>query len=172
MTHKFLSCVLVFAIEMLPCAAQESTKPDAIPVDVKWTLDAANPTQRTAIKSVILLVCPRTNRKGTGFLLSDGLIVTNNHVVEGCTAEEMKANPFGAQEFGFSKMAADKDVDLALLHPSRHLTGGLELGSDTDKPLATPVTTWGFPLTYNGLLLFSALGTSRVTSRTERAGKK
>jgi S1-C subfamily serine protease len=76
--------------------------------------------------------------------------VTNNHVVEGCTANEMKANPFGAQEFGFSKMVTDKDVDLALLHPSKHLIGGLELGSDQDSPLSTSVNTWGFPLSYNG----------------------
>jgi len=88
--------------------------------------------------------------KGTGFLLVDGLIVTNNHVVEGCTAEDMKANPFGAQEFGFSKMATDKDVDLALLHPSKHLNGGLEIGPDRDSPIGTSVSTWGFPLTYNG----------------------
>ena len=150
MAYKLLACIIVFSLEMLPCMGQQLEKPDTVPTAVQWTLDAAGPTQRVAIKSVYLLYCPKTNMKGTGFLLSDGLIVTNNHVVEGCTAQEMKASPFGAQEFGFSKMATDKDVDLALLHPSKHLSGGLELGSDQDSPLGTSVNTWGFPLSYNG----------------------
>jgi S1-C subfamily serine protease len=150
MAHKLLACILVLGLEMLPCIGQESAKPDTIPTAVQWTLDAAGPTQRAAIKSVVLLYCPKTQMKGTGFLLSVGLIVTNNHVVEGCTAGEMRANPFGAQEFGFSKMATDRDVDLAILNPSKQLTGGLELGPDQDSPLGTSVNTWGFPLTYNG----------------------
>jgi Trypsin-like peptidase domain len=150
MAHKLLACILAFGIEMLPCTGQQPEKHDTTPTAVQWTLDAAGPTQRAAIKSVVLLVCTKTNMKGTGFLLSNGLIVTNNHVVEGCTAEEIRANPFGAEEFGFSKMAIDKDIDLALLHPSKTLRGGLELGSDQDPPLGTSVNTWGFPLTYNG----------------------
>ena len=134
----------------LPSAAQKANEPDdAVPTAVQWTLDAAGPTQRNAIKSVVLLVCPKTNMKGTGFRLAGGLIVTNNHVVNGCTALEMKANP-GSEEFGFSKMAVDKDVDLAVLHPAKLLPGGLDLGSDVDAEIGTTVSTWGFPLAYNG----------------------
>jgi hypothetical protein len=151
MAWKLVSCILAFGFGLIPCTAQELEKTEAIPTAVQWTLDAAGPTQRVAIKSVVLLYCPKTNMKGTGFLLSDGLIVTNNHVVEGCTAADMRANPFGAhQGFGFTKMAADREVDLALLHPDKRLTGGLELGADQDLPLGTSVTTWGFPLIYNG----------------------
>lgn len=150
MPHYLLACILVLGLEILPCMGQVSVRPDTIPTAVQWTLDAAGPTQRSAIKSVFLLYCPKTQMKGTGFLLSDGLVVTNNHVVEGCAAGEVRANPFGAQEFGFEKMATDKDVDLAVLRPSKHLSGGLELGSDQDPPLGTSVNTWGFPLIYNG----------------------
>lgn len=62
----------------------------------------------------------------------------------------MKADPFGSQEFGFSKMVTDKGVDLALLRPSKHLTGGLQLAPDTDSQIGASVNTWGFPLMYNG----------------------
>lgn len=150
MPRRLLAFTLVFGLEILLCVAQEPGKPDTIPTAVQWTLDAAGPTQRSAIKSVFLLYCPKTQMKGTGFLLSDGLVVTNNHVVEGCNAGEVKANPFGAQEFGFDKMATDNDVDLAVLHPSKHLSGGLELGPDQDPLIGTSVNTWGFPLIYNG----------------------
>ncbi len=147
MVHKVLARVLLlfFGFGSLTCLGQESGKQDSIPVAVQWTLDAGGPVQRTAIKSIVLLYCPKTEMKGTGFLLSTGLIVTNNHVVQGCTAAEMQANPFGAQQFGFDKMATDGEVDLAALHPSKHLAGGLDLGLDEDPPLGTEVNTWGLP---------------------------
>jgi S1-C subfamily serine protease len=151
MLYRIPPIMLFFFVVVLSCAAQESQKHnESVPTAVQWTLDAAGPTQRAAIKSVVLLVCPKTMMKGTGFILREGLIVTNNHVVEGCTAEEMKANPFGTEEFGFLKMATDKEVDLAILRPSKHFTEGLELGSDTDSRIGTSVNTWGFPLIYNG----------------------
>jgi S1-C subfamily serine protease len=72
--------------------------------------------------------------KGTGFLLSNGLIVTNNQV--GCTKDEMIANPLSnAEKFGFTKMVTDPDRDLALLHPAKHLSGELELAPSDEDPL-------------------------------------
>jgi S1-C subfamily serine protease len=146
----FLS--LLLGLWVFACYGQEAEKPSTIPAAVQWTINAAGPIQRAAIKSVFLLSCSKTNMKGTGFLLSNGLIVTNNHVVEGCTKEEMVANPWStAEKFGFTKMATDPDRDLALLHPAKHLTGGLELApSDEDPALETGVETWGFPLSDNG----------------------
>ena len=40
--------------------------------------------------------------------------------------------------------------DLALLRPTSHLEGGFELGSDVSPTVGTTVTTWGYPLIYNG----------------------
>src|SRR5258706_7374395 len=102
MRHRLFAGILLTVLTARTCATQESERSDTTPTAVQWTIDAAGPTQRTAIKSVVLLYCPNTNNKGTGFLLREGLIVTNNHVVEGCTAAEMQANPFGGQAFGFS----------------------------------------------------------------------
>jgi len=147
--NSLAATIALFCVASLPSAAQQDKTIDTVPTAVQWTLDAAGPTQRNAIKSVVLLYCPKTNSKGTGFLLVGGLIVTNNHVVNGCTVLEMKANP-GTEEFGFSKMAVDKDVDLAVLRPAKPLAGGLDLGSDVDAEIGTSVSTWGFPLQYNG----------------------
>jgi S1-C subfamily serine protease len=151
MHHEVFGSILIVGVAALACNAQGSRNHnESIPTAVQWTLDAAGPTQRTAIESVVLLVCPKTNKKGTGFVLRDGLIVTANHAVDGCTAGEMVADPFEGEQFGFLKMATDKDVDLAVLRPSKHLSGGLELAADADSQIGTSVTTWGFPLTYNG----------------------
>jgi len=130
--------------------SEQKPEGGVIPTATQWTLDAAGPTQRTAIRSVFLLYCPNTKMKGTGFLLKDGLVVTNAHVVTGCTPEQMIGMSSTGSQLRFKKMAKDEAADLALLRPSTALSGGLELGSDQDPAVGTAVSTWGFPLSYNG----------------------
>jgi S1-C subfamily serine protease len=122
----------------------------AVPVSTQWDLDSAGPTQRTAIKSVYLVVCSKANRKGTAFLMRNGILVTDNHVVEGCQSNELEATSPMGRRITFSKIVTDPNRDLALLQPSERLEGGLELGTDISPPIGTTVTTWGFPLIYNG----------------------
>jgi S1-C subfamily serine protease len=121
-----------------------------VPVSTQWVLDAAGPTQRAAIKSVYLVVCPKTGKKGTAFLLSGGTMVTDNHVVDGCGSGDLWAMSPMAEKIFFSKVITDPNRDLALLRPARKLEGGLELGLDVSPKVGTAVTTWGFPLIYNG----------------------
>lgn len=124
--------------------------PSQVPVSTQWLIDAAGLTQRSAIKSVYLLVCPKTNQKGTAFLLKSGVMVTDNHVIEGCGSADLWAmSPMGVK-ITFSKIVTDTNRDLALLRPMSHLDGGFDLGSDESPNVGTTVTTWGFPLIYNG----------------------
>jgi S1-C subfamily serine protease len=149
-----LSTVLLLLLSFfVPTPGQEPAKGDSVPVATQWVLDAAGPTQRNSIASVFLLICPATSKKGTSFLLSSGLVVSNEHVVHGCDA----TNIIGyigytpkAERITFKKIVVDVNRDLALLRPARALTGGLELGSDLDPKLGSAVSTWGFPLIYNG----------------------
>jgi S1-C subfamily serine protease len=129
---------------------QEKQQAGAVPTATQWTLDAAGPPQRNAIGSVFLMYCPSTHTKGTGFLLTNGLVVTNHHVVKGCELQQIAARTSSGSEIRFRKMAVDEVVDLALLRPSAPMTGGLELGSDLDPAVGSAVSTWGFPLTFNG----------------------
>ncbi|MFN0167838.1 MAG: serine protease [Bryobacteraceae bacterium] len=121
-----------------------------VPVATQWTLDAAGATQRNSIKSVYMMVCPATQKKGTGFLIESGAVVTNEHVVHGCTAANMEAYPSTGGKVLFSDIAVDADRDLAVLRPKERLTGGLALGSETALNLGQSVTTWGYPLIYSG----------------------
>jgi hypothetical protein len=124
--------------------------PNQVPIATQWLLDAAGPKQRGAIKSVYLLVCPKTNKKGTAFLLKSGTMVTDNHVIEGCSSADLWAmSPMGVR-ITFSKIVTDQNRDLALLRPTSHLEGGFELSPDESPAVGTTVTTWGFPLIYNG----------------------
>jgi hypothetical protein len=129
---------------------QASSDENQVPISTKWLLDAAGPTQRASISSVYLLVCSRTSKKGTGFLITNGLMVTDNHVIEGCQSGEVTGTSSTGETVSFSKMVTDSTRDLALLKPSRHLTGGLTLGDDQSLKVGVSVTTWGYPLIYNG----------------------
>jgi hypothetical protein len=148
-----VSLTILSVAILAPLFAQESRHAQGdnqVPVSTQWVLDAVGPTQRSAIKSVYLLLCPRTGTKGTAFLISKGILVTDNHVVEGCGSSDLTAISSMAERIMFAKMVTDPNRDLALLKPSRHIEGGLKLGNDISPKVETAVTTWGFPLIYNG----------------------
>jgi len=126
---------------------REATK---LPAATQWTLEAAGPVQQAEINAVMLLVCTSTKMKGTGFLIDNGLVVTNNHVVSGCNADQMMGVTSAGVQIRFLKVTADPDVDLALLKPSQKMIGGLHLASGEKPPVGTSVSTWGYPLQFNG----------------------
>ena len=67
--------------------AVEPSATDNVPVATRWTLDTAGEIQRNSITSVYLMICPKTQSKGTGFALKNGIIVTNEHVVHGTAVQ-------------------------------------------------------------------------------------
>jgi len=154
-----------------PTCCQQETKAETMPASTHWLLDASTVAQRHAIMSVYLLICPRANVKGTAFLLSNGIMVSNWHVVSGCSAEELIASSSSGREVKFAKMITDADRDLALLRPVTTLQGGLVLGNDGDPPLEKRVSTWGFPLMYNGPAPLLSIGYVAGYSE-ERAGNR
>lgn len=144
-----------FLILGVPACAQGQAKPakpqvEGVPVDTQWTLDAAGIVQRNAIRSVLLLVCPRTAMKGTGFLIAGGKVITAAHVVDGCNAADLEGTTPLNAAIQFSRIIRDEHRDLAVLVPKVALEGGLQLATDASVPLGKAVTTWGFPLIYNG----------------------
>lgn len=121
-----------------------------IPASTQWTLDAAGDTGRSAITSVFMIVCPQTGSKGSGFLINGGLVVTNEHVVRGCGANQIIAVSAFGQKFAITQVWIDANRDLAILKPVTALNGGLELSKSDNLQVGESVTTWGYPLGYNG----------------------
>jgi S1-C subfamily serine protease len=56
----------------------------------------------------------------------------------------------GGKQIKFLKVATDPDVDLALLKPSQTRSGGLHLATLDSPSVGTSVSTWGYPLQFNG----------------------
>jgi S1-C subfamily serine protease len=147
---KRLTPALAQTVLCIGCLAEQQTPTTEMPVATQWTLDAAGPVQQNGIKAVVLLVCPVTHMKGTGFLVNDGLVVTNNHVVSGCSAQQMVGHSSLGATIHFRKLSSDQVVDLALLRPTEVLGGGLQLAAGVGPSVGTPVSTWGYPLSFNG----------------------
>lgn len=162
-SRRFAFVFAIAAISLLlsgPTNGQ-TTQPDdaqAVPVATQWTLQAVPLGQKTTVKSVLLIECRKAGHKGTAFLLESGTVVTNNHVVKGCTAGELWARSPMGQTVTFAKMATDDERDLAILRPSEPLNGGLEIGPDVDPPPEAKVKTWGFPLSYEGFAPILSIG--------------
>lgn len=171
LSAKVFVCFLAVLVGLAATSIAQEAADSSVPVATQWNLDAAGVTQRNSIKSVYLMVCPVTQKKGTGFLIKSGSVVTNEHVVNGCTAANIEAYPSIGGKVLFSEMTVDADLDLAVLRPKLKLTGGLALGSDTSLNLGESVTTWGYPLIYSGpapiLSVGYAAGFNAVKVRTK-----
>ena len=122
---------------------------NSIPISTQWLLDAAGKIGRSAINSVCLIVCPKTNSKGTGFLIKSGHVVTNWHVIRDCDATEVFGLLNDGKEVLFQKMFLDENRDLAILEPTKQFGKGLEVINQKVE-VGTKVSTWGYPLGYSG----------------------
>lgn len=121
-----------------------------IPISTQWTLDATGEVGRSSVNSVYMIICPATGSKGSGFLIDNGLIVTNEHVITGCSTNQIFAISAYGQKIPISQKWIDSDRDLAVLRPAITQTGGLSIVKDNDLKVGESVTTWGYPLGYNG----------------------
>ena len=124
-------------------------KENDIPISTKWLLDSVGKRGRSVINSIYLIFCPKTGNKGTGFLIKSGQIITNWHVVENCSASEIFGFSSAGYKIEFQTLKIDKNRDLVMLFPKNALKGGLEI-KDQEIKTGFQVSTWGYPLGYNG----------------------
>jgi hypothetical protein len=125
-------------------------KEDNIPISTKWLIDSVGETGRTLINHIFIILCPRNNSKGTGFLYKSGHIITNWHVVKDCSSNEIIAISSKGDKIEFIDVVTNKDKDLALLTPKEQLDNGLEIDTSYEIKPGIQISTWGHPLGYNG----------------------
>lgn len=157
---KLIVFVITFAVSLPLLAETTQGSLAEIPTSVQTTalLDAAGPQQREAIKSIFLVACPVTQVAGTGFLLDNGVIVTNAHVVKGCSNANAYALATDNRRVQFRKVISDEARDLALLVPTTPQGNGLKLSADTDPLPGTEISTWGYPFLFNGTTPLLSVG--------------
>lgn len=145
-----------------------------IPVSTQWTLDAVGEIGRSSMKSVYMVTCHATGSKGSGFLLENGLIVTNEHVVRGCLDSQITLTSAFGEQIRVSQSWIDSNRDLAILRPSIAQSGGLTISREIRLNVGESVTTWGYPLGYNGPTPLLSVGylAGFISHQTSRGIKK
>ena len=143
---------------------------DNAPISTKWLLDSVGEIGRNTIQSVFMIICLTTGFKGTGFLHKSGNIITNYHVVKGVGSDEVTAISSAGQQIRFSNIVPDQNRDLAILKPIQELKGGLDIDLNGAVAPGIQVSTWGFPLGYNGPPPLLTVG--YVSGFIERNGTK
>ncbi|MDO9529196.1 MAG: serine protease [Syntrophales bacterium] len=148
---KVFYVILVLSLSYAKLISQiEGKMEDYSPTATQWLLNAVGDSGKTAIKSVYMIYCKKTASKGSGFLLKDGPIITNEHVIRDCQANDIIAiSPTGVK-FAIKDVKIDTARDLAALIPQQKLSDGVLLGDDADISAGEIVWTWGYPLGYNG----------------------
>lgn len=122
----------------------------SLPISTRWLLDAVGNIGRSAINSVYMITCPQTRQKGTGFLLASGHVITNWHVVAESPIDSIRAVSSRGVQISFTDLIADQNRDLAALIPNETIKGGLNIVDEGEVSVDTQVSTWGYPLGYNG----------------------
>lgn len=140
---------LLSALALSPSLRAQN--PVQVPASVNsgLVMDAAGPEQRRSLGAIYLIVCPPTGA-GTGFLLDSGVVVTNAHVVGTCIADQLVGISATNERIQFRKVIADAVRDLAILVPEHDLGRGFKLAVRDNPVPGTTVSTWGYPLLYDG----------------------
>ena len=123
---------------------------NGIPVSTQWTRDAvSNSNQRQVVDSAYMITTVNGS-KGSGFLLENGYVVTNRHVIDGCPVVGIFGTSSRGERIAFSDCTLGTKRDLAFLEPATDLSGGLSLTNSNDIEIGSRVETWGYPLGHGG----------------------
>jgi len=88
---------------------------------------------------------------GTGFIIrSDGIVVTNYHVVEGASKLTVITTPPNSKEFNARVIGGDASADLAILKIEGHDLPTVPLGNSSDLMLGQRVVALGYALALEG----------------------
>ncbi|MFI5000575.1 MAG: trypsin-like peptidase domain-containing protein [Reyranellales bacterium] len=101
---------------------------------------------------------------GTGFYISSDIVVTNSHVIEGCT--EIWGRKHGQDVGGMQLVVANKVDDLAALRASKFNAQYLKLRVDAPVKAAEAVLVFGYPLAF----ALSSSGNTTLGNVTALAG--
>jgi S1-C subfamily serine protease len=147
------------------------TPKDALPVSAPITTDSSGRHGAIAAKSVMRIICKTTSMGGTGFLHKSGMVITAAHVVEECKIPDLLLILSSGRRINIASVKLDITHDLALVSPVEKIeVPTLPISTESEIPVGTQVTTWGFPAGYNGLSPLLTVGYLAGTDRLPTSG--
>ena len=99
---------------------------------------------RDKLRALFLVSNAARGTRVTGFLTSDGVILTDAHAVSGARPGEITVLSSKGEPVKLRGMEVDRGLDVAFLLPADTLKGGLELGDGVEFGPGDQVYAWGF----------------------------
>lgn len=149
------------------------TDGEAILVSAPIDTESAGKSGEVAEESVMRVICGSQGSSGTGFLHHSGRIITAAHVVTDCAMPEVVVLTSAGDLVGVTGVAADDELDLALLTLARPMTArALFISKTTDLKVGSQVSTWGYPGGYRGWKPLLSVGyLAGMDARKSSAGR-
>lgn len=122
-----------------------------LPIATQWVANATTLIGRAVAFAAPMIVVVPTSSKGSGWLVSDRFVVTNEHVIRGGSASDIRISFADGLVSGVRTIPlVDNDLDLAVLELDTP-SAAQPLKIDVIVPSVSDVVhAWGFPLGYNG----------------------
>ena len=130
----------------------------SLPIATQWTLDSNRTLPNSAILSVALVITSATEQKGTGWLVSDKHIVTNEHVIRGGAGGQILVQFSDGITIHGTSASFNALTDIAVItldHPVRYPVLKID---PTPPSVGEKICAWGHPLGYNGPLPILSVG--------------
>ncbi|KKM27143.1 hypothetical protein LCGC14_1577710 [marine sediment metagenome] len=150
--EKYIPFILVVLFALFVVGIIWSPAPDN---NVKFTDQV-----QTSIKGVVYIGCPQW--QGSGFIISDHVVVTAGHIVEGVEDFEITTN--SGKIFKASRAISDKEHDVAFIWVDEVLPDPVRIGSIKDCVLGQNVYVIGSPygkMNFNSLTVGVISGVNR-----------
>lgn len=142
------------------------------PISTQWLHNAVPPHAQSAIDAVAMIVVQSTGSKGTGWLVADRVVITNEHVIRNGAPNGIVVRfPDGSVQGVTNILGVDDFLDLAALElQSAPSVPSLKIDV-TPLEVSDQVYTFGFPLAYNGPAPLMTVGyVAGFEARTLQAG--
>jgi S1-C subfamily serine protease len=175
MRRALLALGVVAALALSACTTGTTTntaEPKAVFPSSQPTVargqEAVVQVVRDVLPSVVNVVAdsPEGQGEGTGFVVrSDGIIVTNFHVVEGATKVTVLSSAEEPVRYDARVIGGDSEADLAVLQVDATDMPTVAMGSSSDLQLGQQVVALGYAL---GLAGGPSVTTGIVSSLTRR----
>ena len=154
MKDIFILGIILIMVSIVGCYKTPTSNhvESDITVSAPLLTDSAGQTLNIAVNSVYRIICPSTNRMGTGFLYSSGKVLTAAHIINGSEPNSIFIITANKQKIEVDKVEKDQELDIALLYPKKEIKAKTFIISREDFwPAGRQVLTWGYPAGYNGL---------------------
>jgi S1-C subfamily serine protease len=122
-----------------------------VPVATQWFHSASPPFVQQPIDAVAMVVVQSTGSKGTGWLVADRFLITNEHVIRNGTPGTILARfPDGSIHTVIRIAAQDSLLDLAVLELQQPAPATPLRLDMTSLTIGVQIYALGYPLAYNG----------------------